>query len=506
MNFELRPYQAKAVNAVEGNWQQFRRQLLVMATGAGKTICFAALAARQAGRCLILVHREELLQQAADKIRRSTDLIPAIERGQERASLGARVVVATVQSVLRRLARWPRDHFALVICDEAHLSTSDSWARVLAHFEASARVLGVTATPQREDQRQLGNYYEHIAAEVGLFDLIRGGFLAPIKVRTVPIQIDLNAVRTRAGEFADEDLGDAIAPYYREIARAILHYAPGRRTLAFLPLIASSQQFVGACRDAGLRAAHVDGQSEDRRALLRAFGAGELDLLANAQLLSTGYDEPGISCLLNLRPTRSKILYQQMIGRGTRLCPGKQDLLVLDFLWQFQRLGKSLIRPAHLVAANEEEGAEIQRRLEEGGELDLGDTQNAVLRDRDAELARKLAAAAGRRSRFFDATEWAARLQYRPLADYQPTMPWHELPVPDFLHGEFRKHGFDPAALKDKGQAAKTLDMIWTRRRSGLASFEQMAQLRALGITDGLESLASKSARELLSQPQPQAA
>ena len=143
----------------------------------------------------------------------------------------------------------------------------------------------------------------------------------------VPAGIDLSEVRTVAGDYREDDLGQAIEPHLFRCAEILAEHARGRRTVVFLPLIDTSRKFVAACQALGLRAVHVDGND---RAGLEAFRAREADIIANAQLLSTGWDQPDVDCVMVLRPTRSLVLYSQMIGRGTRICAGKDHLLVLD--------------------------------------------------------------------------------------------------------------------------------------------------------------------------------
>lgn len=345
---QARQYQSEVIAAVERGWGEFSRQLVVVPTGGGKTIIFAMLAARQPGRTLILAHRDELIDQAIAKLGAATGIRAGKEKAEHSASLSDRVVVASVQTMLRRLDDWPADHFALVVADEAHHAVSDSWQKVLNHFDRHARVLGVTATPDRADKRQLGSYFEAIAAEVKLFDLVRDGYLSPIAVKSVPVKIDLSSVKQTAGDFDQAELGHAIEPCLSEIARAIKEHASFRRVLCFLPLIATSQKFVEACNQAGLSAVHIDGNDPQRREKLVRFGQWEFDVLSNAMLLTEGFDDPGIDCIVVLRPTRSRPLYAQMIGRGTRVDETKENLLLLDPLWMHER--HTLTRPAHLLS------------------------------------------------------------------------------------------------------------------------------------------------------------
>jgi superfamily II DNA or RNA helicase len=342
---QLRGYQETAVASILAGFQEFDRQLAVMPTGAGKTIVFSKLAeAMQPRRSLILAHREELIEQAVDKIAKSTGIFAQVEKAEQRASLMSPVVVASIQTLMgaQRRERWPRDHFAQIVVDEAHHALADSYQKVLRHF--TGKVLGVTATPDRGDKRNLGQYFENVAFEITMFDLIKQGYLSPVKVKALPVEIDLKNVKSVAGDYSADDLGTALTPYLRSIAKALRDHASFRKCLVFLPLIATSKTFTDICQQEGLSAAHIDGTSEDRKEILARFADGEFDILNNAMLLTEGYDDPSIDCIVVLRPTRSRSLYAQMVGRGTRVHPAKDDLLVLDFLWLHEK--HNLVRPA----------------------------------------------------------------------------------------------------------------------------------------------------------------
>jgi len=482
--FNLRPYQSACVDAVLSGFRTRGKLLAVLPTAAGKTVIFSHTAERFApGRTLILAHREELLTQAADKLTRATGLVAETERAERYASLDAQVVVASVQTLMRekRLSRWPRDHFNLVVVDESHHCLADSYQRVLAHFDGHAKVLGVTATPDRGDKKSLGAYFEDIAYEVSLHELITQGYLARIVVRTMPVEIDLASVRTLAGDYSEADLGDAIEPALREIVSAMREAIGTRKTIVFLPLVRTSKRFVELCEEAGLRAAHIDGQSEDRAEILARFAAGEFQILSNSMLLTEGFDEPSVACVVCLRPTKVRALYAQIIGRGTRLHPGKENLLVLDFLWMTGR--HSLVRPAHLVASTPEIAEAMIAKAAAAGdeEHDLLADEVDAKAQREAALAAELAAHAKRASRQLDPVEFALSLHELDLAEYEPTMPWHSQPASPKQLALIERQGIDPQAIRDKGHAAAIIDRILARRNLGLATPKQVACLRRHG-------------------------
>ena len=508
----LRPYQQDAIHAIEQGWNQFTKQLLVLPTGAGKTVCFSALAARrwQRGeRSLILAHREELIEQAVLKLKAATGIVADVEKAERWASLSAPVVVASVQTLRgERLARWPRNHFAQVIADEAHHSISASWQQVLNHFDGEADVLGVTATPDRGDKRNLGGYYENVAYEIGLFDLIGQGYLSRIVIKSVPLEIDLSKVTQSTGDYDATALGDALTPYLGAIARAIREHAGfPRRTLAFLPLIKTSLDFVDACRQEGLIAAHVDGYSEDRDVILKRFAGGEFDLLSNAMLLTEGYDDPGIDCIVCLRPTRSRSLYSQIVGRGTRICDGKENLLLLDFLWSHQRM--NLIRPAHLVSGCDDE-AEVITKLAENdggrGELDLEALATDAAEQRHESLRKKLEANRKKKGKTVDAEEWCLKMGAKEMVDYEPVMKWEHGQITDKQSYALKRAGIDVATVKGKGHASKLLDVYFRSQKLTLASDAQRSKMRQMGVTDWETATADDARRFFADLRKPQEA
>jgi superfamily II DNA or RNA helicase len=472
----LRAYQMKASQDIHAGFREFDRQLGVLPTGGGKTILFSRLAADfQPQRTLILAHREELITQAVDKLAAATGIRAQVEMGDQQATLDAPVVVASVQTLMReaRRNRWPRNHFGLVVVDEAHHSLADSYLNTLRHFHDHAKVLGVSATPDRGDKKNLGRYYQNIACEVTLLDLIQQGWLAPIRVKTVPLGMDLGSVRTTAGDFNADDVGHALEPYLERIADVMVEHRH-RKTLVFLPLIAVSERFAEICRERGLKAEHVDGRTDERRAVLDRFRRDETRILTNAMLLTEGYDEPSIDCVVCLRPTKVRALYSQIIGRGTRICPGKDHLLVLDFLWQAGE--HSLVKPAHLIAEDEEDARALTEKL--GGEGDLEEAREEVDADRTRTLAERLRENRRRKGSVLDPLELAVTLNDAHLAEFVPVMQWHgDAPSAKQLE-VLERFGIDATTILTKGHASFLLDRLITRRKLELATPKQVRLLR----------------------------
>lgn len=335
---QLRLYQEEAKAAVLGEWEQGRkRTLLVLPTGCGKTVVFSSIIENQVGlgdRVLIMAHRSELLYQAADKLHKVCGIESALEKADSTSIWSARrVTVGSVQTLCRekRLQSFPSNYFGTIVVDEAHHAMSETYQRVLQHFP-DAKVLGVTATPDRADQRDLGKYFESKAYEYSMTRAIRDHYLCPIKAQLIPLELNITDVGISNGDFAAGDIGEALAPYLEQIAEEMRNYCQGRKTVVFLPLVKTSQVFRDILEAKGFRAAEVNGNSEDRAEILADFEAGKYDVLCNSMLLTEGWDCPAVDCIAILRPTKVRSLYQQMVGRGMRLSPGKDHLLLLDFL------------------------------------------------------------------------------------------------------------------------------------------------------------------------------
>ena len=431
--FELRPYQAEAKQAILTAWDEgHRKTLLVLPTGCGKTVVFSSVAENQVNkghRVLIMAHRGELLDQAADKLKEATGLDSALEKA-ESTSLGSYlpVTVGSVQSLAqeKRLARFPHDYYQDIIVDEAHHCLSDSYRRVLDYFP-EANILGVTATPDRGDMKNLGEYFDSLAYEYAMAAAIREGYLCPIKAQMIPLELDIAKVGISNGDFSAGDIGYALEPYLEQIAVEMANYCQGRKTVVFLPLIATSQKFCGMLNKAGLRAAEVNGNSEDRAEKLSDFADGKYDVLCNSMLLTEGWDCPAVDCIVVLRPTKIRSLYQQMVGRGMRLSPGKTELLLLDFLWLTDR--HDLCRPSALISKDEVIAKKIDERMmkEEGG-FDLIEAEEQaesdVLAAREQALAKQLAEMRGKKRKLVDPLQYALSIAAEDLTNYEPTFAW----------------------------------------------------------------------------------
>ena len=488
---ELRPYQQEAKDSIFSQWENgIQNTLLVLPTGCGKTIVFAKVAeecVRRGDRVLILAHRGELLDQAADKIGNSTGLGCATEKA-EQTCLGSwfRIVVGSVQSMMRekRLNQFPRNYFNTIIIDEAHHCISDSYQKVLQHFP-DANVLGVTATPDRGDMKNLGAVFESLAYEYTLPKAIKEGYLSPIKAVTIPLKVDLSGVGMQSGDFKAGDLGTALDPYLYNIAEEMKKYCHGRKTVVFLPLIKTSQKFRDILNENGLHAAEVNGDSLDRAEILQEFNDGKYDVLCNSMLLTEGWDCPSVDCVVVLRPTKVRSLYCQMVGRGTRLSPGKDHLLLLDFLWHTER--HELCHPAHLICESEEVAKKMTENLENAAfPVDIEEAEKTAAEDvvvqREEALAKQLAEMKRRKRKLVDPLQFEMSIQAEDLAGYVPAFGWEMAPPSDSQKQTLEKLGIMPDEIDNAGKASKLLERLDKRRQEGLTTPKQIRFLEGRGF------------------------
>ena len=491
---ELRPYQAAAKNAIFAEWDKgTQRTLLVLPTGCGKTIVFAKVTedcVRKGKRVLILAHRGELLEQAADKIAKSTGLQCAFEKA-EQSCIGSwyRITVGSIQSLMRdkRLNQFASDYFGTIIIDEAHHCLSDSYQKVLNHF-AAADVLGVTATPDRGDMKNLGSYFESLAYEYTLPKAIKEGYLSPIKALTIPLKIDMSEVGMQSGDFKASDIGTVLDPYLYRIADEMEKHCGDRKTVVFLPLVKTSQKFTEILNSRGFRAAEVNGESEDRKEILQDFDADKYNVLCNSMLLTEGWDCPSVDCIVVLRPTKVRSLYCQMVGRGTRLSPqtGKTHLLLLDFLWHTER--HELCHPASLICENEEVAQRMTENLEEnaGMMFDIEEAEQQASEDvvaqREEALAKQLAEMKKRKSRLVDPLQFEMSIQAEDLSGYVPSFGWEMAPATDKQKAVLEKLGILPDQIDNAGKAQKLLDRLDKRRDEGLTTPKQIRFLEGRGF------------------------
>lgn len=489
---ELRKYQKEAENAIFSEWETGREKtLLVLPTGTGKTIVFAHVAAecvKRGERVLILAHRGELLTQAVDKIASACGLGCAVEKA-EQSCIGSwyRIVVGSVQTLMResRLSKFPKNYFDTIIIDEAHHAISSSYSNVLEHFD-KAKVLGVTATPDRGDMKNLGQLFQSLAYEYTLPKAIKEKYLSPIKALTIPLQLDLSNVSTQAGDFKASDIDTALDPYLYKIADEMQKYCMDRKTVVFLPLIKTSQKFRDILNEKGFSAAEVNGNSAERSEILTDFENGKYNVLCNSMLLTEGWDCPSVDCVIVLRPTKVRSLYSQMVGRGTRLYEGKTELLLLDFLWHTTR--HELCRPACLICQNDEVADKMTEILEEnqGFAMDIEETaseaESEVVIQREEALAKQLNEMKKRKRKLVDPLQFEMSIMAEDLSSYVPAFGYEMSPASQKQLQALEKFGIFPDEVDNAGKASLLLERLQKRKNEGLTTPKQIRFLESRGF------------------------
>jgi superfamily II DNA or RNA helicase len=399
-----RDYQIEAVESVFDTWEcgEDNSALLVMPTGTGKTVT-AGLVIQAAQRqfpgkqALFIAHREELIEQAYNTFSGLFGYRTAIEQaGMREADYypqhGAHpeVVVATVQTLQGlRLRAKKRDRFGVIIVDEAHHAPAPSYRAVLDWFEGH-KLLGITGTADRADERSLGEVFATVAYHLKLRKAIRDGWLVPIITRRVKVPVDLRNLKTTGGDFDLGMLGERLSPRIEQIAAQIHYHYGGRQTVAFCPDIGCSQMLADMLCKMGIKAKYVAGEAgrfgmpkTERKQLLGEFKRREFQVICCCDLLVEGWDVPAVSCVVVARPTLARYKYAQMVGRGLRLCDAidKKDCLLLDLDWQTDDSSKRLCIPVSLFTASCEENlpgdvnnaydAHVRDRCDRGVDVDL---------------------------------------------------------------------------------------------------------------------------------------
>lgn len=494
--FALRPYQTEAVESVLGDWQAHRTCLVVLPTGMGKTRVASEIIARSNGRCLFLAHREELITQAKAAIERDSGLRVSIEKASTRASLaGTDVVIASVQTLKGpRLKRWPVETFETIIIDEAHRAIARTYQTILNHF-ATAKVLCITATPDRSDKLSLSAVVDQVSYVVEMYKAIEDGWLCPLRIKQVNIaDMDLSNVRTKMGDLSEQDLEQMLGSdqLLHLIAQPLAHETGSRPTLVFTPGVQSAHQlakilssYVGASKVASL-----DGNSakDDRSRIISDYREGRIQYLVNCQLLTEGFDAPHTACVAMARPTKSRALYAQAVGRGTRIAPGKTDLLVLDFKGAAGR--HKLVNPTDILGGKTApEVVERVAKLIEAGES--MDVLEALKAEQDAIAKERLLA------------QQAAQDKYKLLADVRYTlttvdpfdvvrdMIGHTPEYADHFMGRasesqirfLQRFNLPFDSRLSKRSASKMIDKMIERRQAGLCTYKQAEMLAKWGMS-----------------------
>lgn len=485
---QLRPYQQEALESVREAYRKKQaRVLVVMPTGTGKTVLFAEIARLAKGPVLVLAHRQELVQQARDKIAAWCDDVVAVEMADRREFTrpdGSRpkIAVASIQTLQRRLKLIPRDSFRIVVIDEAHHSTADTFREVIEHFYAY--ILGVTATPERADGKRLGEIFSKVAFDYDLLTATEDGWLAPIRSFLVKTQADFSGIRKIAGELATKGVEEVLTQdlHLVEMAHPILRERGDRPAIVFAASVAHSKALARVLNDLSGDpncAISLDGthKLEERAVHIDRFRRGEIKVLVNCALFTEGFDVPEIALVAIARPVLSRSFYAQMVGRGTRIAPGKKDLLVLDFVPANCR--HSLVQAVDIFGRDKEEVVERARAFaaqasEEGEAMSLERALELARQEQEAQeadvvyqlLRRDPYAAVG-----IDLEQFAKG----PKRGGAPTEEQLQM---------IQKAGLPSKLVEDysSGQVEELREHLLDRKAVGLCSPKQAKQLLALGV------------------------
>jgi type I site-specific restriction endonuclease len=401
-------------------------------------------------------------------------------------------------------------------------------------------VLGVTATPKRGDHTDVTDLFETVSSEYTLYQAIKDGWLSPIKVQTCPLSIDVSKCEMQSGDYAVGDIGKALYPYLSKIADEIIEKAKGRKTIIFVPLVSTAKGMVEIFKEKGVASDYVAGERKDSDKVLKAYHNGEFNILINSLLLCEGYDEPSISCVVNLRLTKSEALYTQIIGRGTRLAEGKEDLLVLDFLWKDKEnrkhlnaksciaMGDESIRDEDLeqvvksCEAPDEEPTDVFEGIERAKQDAKEIRENALARalaEANANAKKTQAMQEQREAQLRALSEAKSEIiengtlvnvnknlsiiydkgnqmvlcsivgdkaiEDMGLADYYPMgLQWEAEPPTEAQMTRVQKLGFPATYIASKGHCSFIMNALFEREKEGLCSYKQLKMLSRYKLGD----------------------
>jgi superfamily II DNA or RNA helicase len=503
----LRWYQREAFDAIMAGFQTFRSQMIVMATGTGKTQTFGAIAKHWPGSVLIIAHRDELVDQARERLEQMTGEYVEIEQGGLRCNPSTRIVIGSAQTLAKqnRLEALGKDRFSLIIPDEFHHYVSPTWRRPLEYF--NAKILGVTATPDRADEKALGQIAENVAYIMDVVDGIEQGYLVPIRGRQVILEnIELDGVKTAKGDFVATQLDEAMVKAVEGIVAGVLKYEPDRQAVCFFPGVKSAE--LAAHRFNTLKpgsACFISAKTppDERKQMVRDFKAGRYIYLCNCMIAIEGFDAPQADLIVMGRPTKSRSLYAQMVGRGTRVLPGlvehyeggelsevrrqkvtqsaKPDLVVLDFVGNSTK--HTLMTPVDLLGGNySEDEVTKAKELEKDNP---GQDAKALLETARREI---VALAQAVRSQVK-----ATVRSFDPFGVLNSRVDEEERYVTRFgqqsaTDGQFRAlvdFGLEKREIEGltKHAAHKLLGSLIARSKLHLATYRQLCELKRFGVT-----------------------
>jgi superfamily II DNA or RNA helicase len=539
----LRPYQLEAKAAVAAEHRKHRATLCVMPTGTGKTRLFTAVASGvvEAGnRVLVVAHRQELIEQAHDSIKSLTPHSVEIEMGEAHVDERAfwtkpSVVVASVQSLVsgpkkhRRMTKFDVEDFGLVIFDEAHRSVAKSYREVAAHF-AGVPILGVTATPDRLDKKALGNLYDSVAYRYDIREAVDQGWLVPIRTHQILVDgVDFDQCKVVAGDFTDVELSSILGAEkpMHAIATSLIQEAGDRRTIAFSPTVDHATrlaEILNRYQPGRAVVVHAGTDKDVRRGLIKKFREGEIQYLCNCGIFTEGFDAPEAEVVANCRPTKSRALYTQCVGRVTRPLPGIVDGVddrpasiaasakpfceVIDYTGVSQK--HRLISPVDVLGGDALDDRVRKRANEiaadgtidtleaiEQAEADVAEMERqARERDEQAQRARNsVTAKAKYRKQTVDA--FATLGLGEPEPDLSMDLKLNHVSLSSKERGALSRAKIDPGNMSPDA-AARLAKELLRREGAGLATYRQVRQLKLKGID--AKNMPRETANKLMAQ------
>jgi superfamily II DNA or RNA helicase len=502
---ELRYYQHEAVEAVFQSLRSHRSTLLVAATGLGKTQIFCDVARRWVGNVLVLAHRSELIFQAKRRLEEMCGEYVGIEKAGQRCG-DARLVVGSIDTIKNkaRMEALGPDRFSLIVFDEAHHAPARTYRKPLEYF-SSAKILGVTATPDRGDGKALGQLFDDVCYTMDIRRGIEEGYLVPVKGQRVFLDsIDLRNVATYAGDFAQGQLDDAMLKAVEGIVKKSIEMGEDRQALAFFPGVRSAEY---ACdRFNNLKpgsACFVSGKTRqmERDEIIERFREGEFQYLCNCQIATEGFDPPKVSMVILGRPTKSRALYAQMVGRGIRTLPytvddiktreeaplrrgrirdsAKKDCLILDFVGNSGR--HKLVTPIDILAGNySDDEVKLAKKLEE--ETESEEDPRELLEKARRELkaiAKAIESNVQARTAEFDPFR-VLHVKY----ENDITQKYGERPASDKQKAYLKRCGMDVSYVNSLShkEAKRLQGTVFMRRQQGLADYKQLKKLQRYGV------------------------
>lgn len=508
---ELRPYQYEAALAASDAWRWHDKVLVSSPTGTGKSVIMAALAKEWQDvladrfdlpkRVLWLAHLDELIWQADEHIKEWTGEPPAIEKGEFRARRGAKqagraVIVSSMQTMMQeaRRGQFDRDAFGLILLDEAHHAPAPGWQKVIDYFQG--KLLGCTATCDRTDEVPLGKVFDTVAFHYELTDAVRDGWLAPIRQQYVRLDhLDWSRVRATQTDLSAEDLDAVIMQEeaLHSICVPIAECCQGRQTLVFMPSVTSTRAVAEVLpRYVRGEVAWISGATpeEERRVIISRYKSGQTQYLVSCDVLREGFDAPATSAIVIARPTQSRLVYAQLVGRGMRggpRCPveGKDDLLVLDLVGN--SMTHKLVTCADLLGGQWDSVVtdEANRIMQEPGREVPEDVMATLLSaasksdELRSEQRRQIIAEAQLKRKTIDPFVIFANLENMP----ETNLPswWSNTPA-DAQQCDKLKSLAIPSKGLTQNQAQQIINEATRRSRTGQASYKQARQLRSRGF------------------------